>query len=653
MKIFSIILGFLVTSCVCQNAVSAADGQWMQSLDGQWNFTTMFDPTDEDWSPITVPGNWDATDEYSDHSGIGWYRREFVPDASLQGKRVRIRFEAVYHESEVFLNRQRLGKHVGGYAPFEFDVTDKLKYGQSNTITIRADNSYQRGAWWPWGGISRSVNLVANNDVRLQWQHIRSEPNLDDGSARLFIRYRIVNDGTDDAEVAIVSRLDDPSIEVTSLSVTVSAGETLETDAEADLASDQVRLWHFDRPNLYQLNTTLSVDGELQHAKTDRFGIRKIELTPTAIMLNGEPMRLVGFNRVSDHPKLGNTEPDDLVNQDVDLMKNCGAVFSRIMHYPQAPNLLNRLDEKGMMVFCEIPVWQDDPQIITDNPITMQWLAEMIHRDYNHPCIIGWSVGNEMLDFHPYATSMMKYVREELDPHRHVTFVSYRAPREGKDEPIDQTDIAMINTYGKWAKQMESVAERWPTKPIFISEFGLGQLKPDGRLNEGFVEEWNQLKSGNPRVVGASIWTFNDYRSNYKGTQPTGFRTWGVVDENRNPKSAYYTLRKLYSPLRELKIADRKAIVQTRGSDEVPCYTLRGYKLRWTVESDDGQAIESGELPIPDLKPGAEAWSIALPDSAVANDRQQLVLSLVTPLGYVVDDTRLGDLMPDGDPERQ
>jgi hypothetical protein len=161
-------------------------GELRQSLNGPWQFTT--DPAlvgrDSGWGPITVPGNWDTLPAYASYSGKGWYRRSFDVPADWKGKQVRLRFEAVNQQADVTLNGQALGSHLGGYTPFEFDVTSLVKYGETNTVTVCADNTHHRGAWWPWGGISRSVELIANNDARIVWQHIRSEPDLAAGTAR-------------------------------------------------------------------------------------------------------------------------------------------------------------------------------------------------------------------------------------------------------------------------------------------------------------------------------------------------------------------------------------------------------------------------------------------------------------------------------------
>ena len=186
-----------------QPAEKPISGETSQSLDGVWRFTTNVSNPPASWVDMTVPGNWDSTPQFSTYVGVGWYRRTFTPDPALQGKSVRLHFGAVYHEAEVFLNGASIGTHVGGYTPFEFDVTDKLIFGQPNEITVSADNTYKRGAWWPWGGISRSVTLIGNNPVRLVWQHIHGDPDLAAGTAAVSVKYRLQNTGATPADVTI------------------------------------------------------------------------------------------------------------------------------------------------------------------------------------------------------------------------------------------------------------------------------------------------------------------------------------------------------------------------------------------------------------------------------------------------------------------
>ena len=584
---------------------------------------------------MNVPGNWDSTARFPNYVGVGWYRRTFTPDPALQGKSVRLHFGAVYHEAEVFLNGVSIGTHVGGYTPFEFDVTDKLIFGQPNEITVSADNTYKRGAWWPWGGISRSVTLIGNNPIRLVWQHIHGDPDLAAGTATVFVKFRLQNTGATPADVTIRSRLASWNQELVNAIHTVNAGETKDITARFNLPAERVRLWHFDHPEFYHLQTTLTVSGQVQHAVSDRFGIRKIEVSATEFRLNGEPVRLVGFNRIADDAgPHGNTEPDVLVNADIDLMKRAGANMQRINCVPQATNLLNRMDEKGMMIVVGIPVWGDDPQTtLVDNPLTKQWIREMIERDYNHPCVIGWEVANESYQYLGYHENMMDYVRKDLDPHRLVTFTSWNSYRTDiagtENQPVGQADLPMINMYRSFPEKLATQAARWPDKPFFLSECGMYQLKGgvDADFDPAFIPGWESFARGQfPNLIGASLWSFNDYRSNYRGTPPSGFRSWGVVDQNRNLKPAYHTIRKLHSPVEILKVDGGTATVKTCTLGHLPSYTLKGYKLVWK------KGERTGEILLPTLKPGDPAWTGDLPVSGAT-------LKLVTPLGYDIDDT--------------
>jgi hypothetical protein len=620
------ILFNLICGCVLSLGSACAEGKWEQSLNGPWQFST--NPETPSWDSITVPGNWDTLPQYSTHSGKGWYRREFVAPADWKGKRIRLKFDAVYHEAHVTLNGHALGSHVGGYTPFEFDVTEVLKLGTTNSVTVCADNTYRRGAWWPWGGISRSVTLIANHDARIVRQHIRSEPDLATGTAKVFVRYKLANSSGSPLEGTLTSDVDGTQEPVLTQKISIPAHSEVEVAAETFLPKSRVRLWHFDHPNLYRLTTRLSVGGKLVHEQSDRFGIRKVELTQDSLLLNGERVRLNGFNRVSDSRKFGNTEPDELVKADVDLMKRANANLTRLMHMPQAPNLLDELDEKGMMIWCEIPVWGgDDPQIKGDNAQTRQWMREMIERDYNHPCIIGWSVGNEMRNHLRYCIDMQEFTRS-LDPHRIVTHVSNSRVSKNMPPESDALSLGPVMLYNKYASAghvADALHHVWPQKPIFFSEFGTKQFGggTDRRI-EGLEAMYQQLTANQPYVIGVSLWTFNDYRSGFEGTPASGNREWGIVTEDRKPKAAYQQVRELFSPVRSLTLKDGLIRLEPRGPEEVPSFTLRGYKLKW----------DGGEIALPDIKPGDPVWRSTKPL------KPETAVKLYTPTGYDVADSQ-------------
>ena len=640
----------LLTCAICIPAF-AGEGEWQQSLDGAWQFSTNAAP--DQWDTLTVPGNWDTQPAYSNYVGKGWYRREFVAPGDWAGKPIRLHFGAVYHDATVTLNGQKLGAHCGGYTPFEFDVTDKLKLGETNLVLVCADNTYHDGAWWPWGGISRDVTLIANLDARIVWQHIRTEPDLKTGMAKICIRYKLANTSGSPQPIQLTSALNGIADPQLIQNVTLAPHTVLELELSSTLARERVRLWDFDHPNLYELSTRLSAGGKVLHQKSDRFGIRKVEITPDGLWLNGERVRLPGFNRVNDSRATGNTEPDWLVHQDVDRMKRCGAAMCRIMSVPQAPNLLDYLDEKGFLIFEEIPIFWRAPK--PGYPLANQWLTEMIERDYNHPCIIGWSMGNEMpKGRYAYVKSAIEFVKQNLDDHRLLSYVSHQAASTNEStqtEPVGLSDLALVNFYRstwspqglnsvtgseseKFTQRIHTVRERWPDKPIFLSECGVNQLSDtlQARIPD-WEKGWAEI-SANPYVIGASLWTFNDYRSSFKGTLgATGNRTWGVVDDSRKPKAAYEQVRKLFCPAHSLTLEGMTVRIMPRTAEEIPSYTLSQYQVRWTARNRAGATIQSGVVPVPDLKPGSPAWThpIAAP-SATA----ELEVILFTPTGYDV-----------------
>jgi hypothetical protein len=656
-RFLTVIALFSLTARGAETWSRATAGEETLSLDGTWRFTTDAGKATggkpADWDEIAVPGNWDIKPAYATHKGKGWYQREFtVPTGWPAGSRIRLCFDAVYHEAEVTLNGRVLGTHIGGYTPFEFDVTDVVVRGGANTLTVRADNSYRRGAWWAWGGISRSVTLRANEDVRIVYQHIRTEPDLASGAARVVIKSKLSNSGSKAVAAKLTSSLTSLGVvldraaalerplvfTVPVVQVSVPAGGTAEATTEIVLDAAQVKLWHFDHPNLYASHLTLTVDGAVRHARRDRFGIRKVEFKSDGMYLNGERIRVPGFNRVSDSNTTGNTEPDELVRRDVDLMKSASAVFSRLMHSPQAPNLQDYMDERGLMTVAEIPVWgQGDPQVVADNPTTKRWLREMVERDYNHPSIVGWSTGNEIVNHFDYVRTMNDYVRRELDPHRMVGYASYTAFRgdaSPETDGVTHSDLAMLNIYSGKAQDflnlIWTVRRRWPEKSIFLSEFGVGQIGTgDAAKVPNFNAIWAALGK-ETYVIGGALWTFNDYRSDYKGTPPSGNREWGVVDVNRNLKPGYAEVRRAFAPVRSVEFTKSKIRVVPRALNELPSYTLKGYSLKWTSRAAAGDSAQGGEIKLPDIKPGAEALEFSFEAIEPAG------VKLVSPTGYDV-----------------
>jgi len=667
----------MLSSClsmIVARAQQSTAGEERLSLNGRWAFKTIkaledaaaLSHPDSLWQQsdsLFVPGNWDTESAYAQYKGLGMYRRDIQVPATWKGDMIRLHFEAVYETAYVYVNGRYLGGHRGGYTPFEFRAEDLLKIGENNVIAVVADNRYRRGAWWPWGGISRDVSLKRNKAVRVNQLLVTPEVDLQTKKGEVAIAYRLENNALHEngVEVSVKIFADDQYTSVladTSYSVTIPDEQTVSQKITLRLP-DAVKLWHIDYPNLYGCEITLTNNGHKIHQKRSTFGFRKIEISGQQLLLNGEPVKLAGFNRVHDHRAVGNTEPLWLIKKDLDHMKSLGCNMTRMMHAPLSSELLAYADKIGMLIIGEIPVWGiEDPQSFDNNPLTRHWLKEMIERDYNHPSVIGWSMGNELAsdkddrkqlamsrEQSQYVISMMRYVREELDSTRLVTYVSFTSFRDNdpKTEPAKHADMLCFNSYGDFVQAAEKIHQRWPDKLILVTEFGQDQVghRPDDTLDERLADRLERAASL-PYVAGASLWTYNDYRSDYRGTPLGGDRTWGVVDVWRTHKRATKQIQEAFAPiagldedwnLRQNSIA---VTVRPRTKNALPAYVLRGYKLQ--LQAYDKHGAEQGreEVVLKDIHPGDESILHTFSSSGKWKSASHIKLSLVSPTNHHV-----------------
>ena len=647
------------------------------SLNGEWNFLASNTVSEakvlksefKNWDKIYVPGNWDTENAYANHVGNGYYQKEVNIPKSWESKQIRLRFDAVYETAKVWLNGELLGEHKGGYTPFEFNITDKVFRDKPNTIIVQANNSYKRGAWWAWGGISRNVTLLANADVRVVWQHISAQPNFKTKKIAFDIKYKLESNVSESKSVQLEANIYDSKnnkILTKNKEVTISANSTTEAVISFEKDVSTFDLWHFDSPILYQLNTQLNYQNNKQLV-VDKFGIRKVETIGEQLFLNNEAVRLNGFNRVHDHPAYGNTEPYELVKHDITEMKSLGANFSRMMHAPAAPSLLKFCDSIGYMLVTEIPVWgSDDPNAFTHNPLTKKWLKEMIDRDYNHASVIGYSVGNELGAYvlkkntkpltgsetavkkwtnktmtpkqYGYANSMLDYI-DELDTTRLKTFASYTSYLPNSkigNEVYEKVDFLSINTYGDAVKKVQTTHKKFPGKPIFFTEIGKGQLgeSNDAVFSDALLEDLKGIQKL-PYVFGSAVWTYNDYRSNYKGTPASGNRAWGVVDVWRNKKpKAFAQVQKIFGPVHDLtaKIVNDKVnvILTPRKKEELPSYTLNKYNLKYNFYTKELESNSQKAIELSVIEPGAKELKFTFQQP---KETPFYKISLISPLG--------------------
>ncbi len=653
------------------------------------------DFNDSNWHDLKVPGHWGMINDFSNYTGIGWYRKTIdIPTTwtKASDERYYLKFGGVYHLSKIYLNGIFIGSNRGGFTPFEFDVTEAINFNGKNVIAVQVDNTAIVGATWNWGGILRDVTLTKNKDVRIDYQYIHAEPNLKIGTAALKLKVNIENKSNQKRTITVNSKIiDTTEIGILSGTIEIEPNTSQDIHLESSLKPDDVELWHFDNPKLYQIETTISEGETVLNRRSDNFGIRKVTLTHSKLLLNGEPVRLAGFNRVSEHRFWGASEPLEVLEKDVDLMKEAGANFMRIMHGTQNEKLIDLCDRKGILLFEEINVRDldndefranyqplskvskdkevlgnpDEEVLFLDQPyvkisketgikknylLSKYWLKGMIERDINHPSIIGWSVGNELNNHMAYGKEAIAYVKKELDPYRLVTCVSNSGQKEEytpETDPNTYADVIMHNMY-RWQGQPQEILNtlrtKWPDKPIFISEYGFDpfQTTSPNADKEIFSKWMNHFRHKNEYVIGTSMWTFNDYRSAYAGTTAEENRVWGVITSWRDKRRLFHRLKKEHAPIHDIVISNidfekntADISIPIKSRSDYPSHNMVNYKLEYVFRDTKGKVVSAHTINLPILKPEDKVWNGSITWEALPiDDILDITVRLLPPTNY-------------------
>jgi beta-glucuronidase len=663
------------------------DGSWRYGLDptrtGEPDRWFASDLDESRWDRVDVPHCWPVDPRYA-YTGTAWYRRAFDAPADLQGRHARLEFDAVFARARVWVNGQLVGSHEGGYTPFGFDVTPHLIAGRPNTLAVAVDNSWslttmpgaRPGAdptrrvypWWDFGGIVRPVTLVLSSPIFITNQRIVATPDLASGRAAIESTVWVRNTTSSASSVRVnlaLARIEgEPEREEPlaaaqprdlQATVDVQAGETKPVTLRTVLSRERVRLWTLDKPVLHVARATLAAAAPTTGAASDTlastFGIRRFEVKDTQLLLNGQPVRLGGGNRASDHPRFGLIEPRDVVEPDLKLMKAAGMELQRMIHYALPTTVLDAADRLGLLIIGEAGNWQLQPTQMDDEAMRADYknqMREMVERDWNHPSVIAWSVGNEYPSDTPsgvrWTKDMAAFVRT-LDASRPITFASYRADKPEVKRPEDEgshyVDFVSINLYGRPAaigERLDVIHGRWPNKPVFISEFGVraDKVKDERERETWFHQAIGQLRT-RPFVAGASVWTFNDYRSRFPDTNPNGYRPWGLIDPDRKPRGAYRAVQEEFATIKltsaSLTTASARmmARVDLEARPDFPSRMVTGMTLRLRVTTGVLAATR-----IPDLSPGQRIALALDAPSAPADARSHYVVDVVRPDGSVM-----------------
>lgn len=569
--LLSVILFYSFCNAQTLREQKLLSGKWQFAVDstgaGESNNWALNGLPNSDSKTVIVPHTWNVMHGLEGYSGTAWYQRDFEIAKQQMKKLVRLQFDAVYHDAIVYVNGQKAGSHIGsGYTRFFVDISPFIKPGL-NRVTVKVSNAYSRdnipfmGSYdWPNdGGIIRNVYLVSTGRRAMEYIHVNAIPNGNSGIADISVKL-LGAPVSNSEEVTFNAKIiteNQPAVN------TIFSGK-LKTVLKkgpytSELSLNNIKKWDFDHPNLYKIIITEGIAGKEIDELSAIFGFRSIQVKGHRIVLNGEPVRLMGVEWMPGSTlKRGMAETKEDLVKNLKLMKGANCVFTR-SHWQQDDYVFDWCDRHGMLVHEEIPYWGPET-MLNDTLLNLGYkqLNEMIEEHFNHPSIIAWGIGNELKSRDTLNISSIKKLSnyaKSLDSSRLVNYVSNRLRFHKSDYPNIPDDasaigdVSMFNEYySTWYNetissipyQPKKICEDYPEKPLVISEWGLCEPVFKGGDARRCREMVQQIKifSDVPNITGAIYFCLNDYRTHMGEDHTYNYpqRVHGVCDIHLTPK---------------------------------------------------------------------------------------------------------------------
>jgi beta-glucuronidase len=515
---------------------------------------------------LHVPGDYNTQKpELLYMEGIVWYKKTFDHKKN-DGERVFIHFGAVNYLADVYLNSHHLGKHEGGFTPFQFELTNQLREG-SNTIIVRVDSRRYKDSlpglgydWFNYGGITREVHLIKTRDTF-----------IDDYFVQLGKRSASEVDGWIQLNGNTLSQ----KVNIRIPELKVNYRTTTSADGRAEIKfKAKFQRWSPENPKIYNVMIATETD-----TISDQIGFRNIEVSGNRILLNGQPVFLKGVNIHEEKPYKGGRAYSE---QDADTLLNwakaLGCNFVRLAHYPHNEHMVKLAEKMGLMVWDELPVYQhiefQAPGMSEKMELMMK---EMIRRDRNRCAVILWGLANETYDFTPNRTnSLIELSRKchQLDSSRLITSVmNNQSYRENVlnvwDTLYKYFDVISVNEYLGWYLPWQGKPHdtKWKLvydKPLIISEFGAEAKFGNRNGNTDEARYWSEeyqekiyqdqveMFRAAPNLAGTCAWLLADYRSpgRMHPVFQNGYNRKGLLSEHGEKKKAWFVLRSYYDSIR-------------------------------------------------------------------------------------------------------
>lgn len=593
------------------------DPDFTMSLNGQWKFclaensretllSDFFkaDFDDHEWSPISVPSNWEMQGFEEPHyyrpdsSKVGLYREEFTLPEAWKDRQVIVHFEGVSFGYTLYVNGEKAGSFQHAFLPCQFDITPYIHYDEKNTLALRVYRDHDEREFdcnddWALSGIYRDVYLFSPDRYHIDRYSITTRLNPVKKAAviegQLEIRLFRHNHGSEHLDhrelfkpmaVKLVlsdadgTVLTDRTEAVSWITPRVVPSHTF------SLPVANAHYWNAEHPYLYGLSITLMTDGRVSHTVKQKVGLREVSVEGGVLRINGQPVKLRGVCRHELFPEVGRALREHHWLQDIQLMKAGNMNAVRCSHYPPHPRFLELCDEYGFYVLDEVPIGfgeslQNDP--VMQGPMLSRALRT-VERDRNHPCVIIWDIGNEnpLYSLQETAAQLVK----KMDTTRPLLYPGENFLGLNKSFASGYADFMDIIAwhYPHNEEIQRDLEDDRIQKPMIFTEINHAQ---DAAFSD-FQAKWQMIESSD-KMAGAMIWLWADQGiirkvngrevvdsyadiSAVRGRHtvlsgdvwlddntiidshgPDG--TDGIVYADRRPQTDYYEARKVYAPI--------------------------------------------------------------------------------------------------------
>ena len=511
------------------NAQNFINSLGNQNFDHGWKFSLdateeAINPTfdDSDWDDLVLPHDWSVQFPIAQENpsagaggyfknGLGWYRKTFQVPQELAKKKVSIHFGGVYMNTEVFVNGRSVGIQPYGYSPFYFDISEYLKFGEQNVIAVKVDNSEEiNSRWFSGSGIYRHVNIQVNNPLHFETNGIAiTTPEISEHKASVNINTSIINETESIQEYKVTASVKTENGSYTSeLDLKNAPGETRNGTLAIELPNP--KLWSPKNPNLYTLKVSIiDSEGKLIDEVEQSFGVRTIDYSAEqGFKLNGKSISINGGNMHHDNGALGSAAFDRAEIRKVQLLKNAGFNSVRTSHNAPSEMFLKACDSIGLLVIDEaFDGWRTEKTPYDYARYFDLWykkdIQAMVARDRNHPSIVMWSIGNEIIERKdPEAVKTAQLLKNavlELDTTRPVT--SAMTTWDNDWQIFDPLfSVHDIGGYNYQLHRAESDHERVPERVM---------VQTESYPRDAFFC-WDMTQK-HQYVIGDYVWTAMDY----------------------------------------------------------------------------------------------------------------------------------------------